>query len=307
MRVPDSRQEAHRAFRLVPLIVAAALFACTAPRPAASPGGPQPVEVKVNPKDGQRYVRIPPGSFRMGCSPGDGQCVADEEPAHSVTQTKSFWMGQTEVTVGAYQRFAQATGRAMPPEPKFEGRSLNPGWKDELQPMTMVSWEDAAAYCSWAGGRLPTEAEWEYAARAGTAGPRYGELDAIAWYADNSGKAQIDAQRIWEQEAATYVERRRQNANRPRGVGQKRPNGWGLYDMLGNVWEWVADWYGKDYYGASKSPDPQGPPGGEYRALRGGSWDGFAWVVRASVRFGSRPGVRGDRDFGFRCAREVIP
>jgi formylglycine-generating enzyme required for sulfatase activity len=182
----------------------------------------------------------------------------------------------------------------MPSEPKFGGRSLNPGWKDESQPMTMVSWEDAAAYCSWAGGRLPTEAEWEYAARAGTAGPRYGELDAIAWYADISGKERIDAQRISKQGGATYVARLQQNENRPHGVGQKQPNGWGLYDMLGNVYEWVADWYGADYYGVSKGPDPQGPPGGEFRAVRGGSWGVFARFVRASYRARGRPaGARG--------------
>ncbi len=295
MRVPDSK--------LVPLTVAVALFAFAVPRSAAA-AEPPPGEVKVNPKDGQRYIRIPPGSFRMGCSPGDSQCDADEKPAHSVTLTKGFWMGQTEVTVGAYQWFAQATGRAMPSEPKFGGRALNPGWKDESQPMTMVSWEDAAAYCSWAGGRLPTEAEWEYAARVGTPGPRYGELDAIAWYGHNSGKALIDAH--WKQDVATYVAWLEQNENRPHAVGQKQPNGWGLYDMLGNVWEWVADWYGEDYYGVSKSPDPQGPPGGQGRVMRGGSWFNFPWDVRASYRFIRPPGVRFD-NFGFRCAREVIP
>ncbi len=293
MRVPDSR--------LVPLIVAAALFACTTRRPAE----PQPGEVKVNLKDGQRYVRIPPGSFRMGCSPGDSQCDADEKPAHSVTLTKGFWMGQTEVTVGAYKRFAQATGRAMPPEPDVGGRSLNPGWKDELPPMSVVSWQDAAAYCGWAGGRLPTEAEWEYAARAGAVGPRYGELDAIAWYADNSGKERIDAQRIWEQNLATFVPRLRQNQNRPHAVGQKQPNGWGLYDMLGNVDEWVADWYGEDYHGVSNSPDPQGPQGGEFRVVRGGCWVNLPSFLRVSSRT-FQPG--GTYKFqGLRCAREVIP
>ena len=108
------------------------------------------------------------GTFMMGCSPGDSECDAGERPAHQVTITKGFWMGQTDVTVAAYKRFAAATGKQMPAEPNYSGRPLNPGWSDDAMPIVDVTWYEAQAYCGWAGGRLPTEAEWEYAARAGS-------------------------------------------------------------------------------------------------------------------------------------------
>ena len=194
----------------------------------------------------------------MGCSPGDNECYDDEKPPHQVTITKGFWLGQTEVTVGAYKRFAGATGRQMPPEPDFSGRPLNPGWGDEAMPIVDVTWDDAQAYCSWAGGRLPTEAEWEYAARAGSTAARYGDLDEIAWYADNSGRQRLDSARIWNEDQVNYGKRLNENGNGMHEVGQKRANGFGLYDMLGNVWEWVNDWYDENYYQNSPSQDPQG-------------------------------------------------
>jgi formylglycine-generating enzyme required for sulfatase activity len=237
---------------------------------AAGTAAPTAGESKVNPADGQRYVWIPPGTFRMGCSPGDSECIADEKPAHTVTISKGFWMGQTEVTVGAYKRFVSRGGGVM-----------RDGNTSDEHPVVYVFWNDAVAYCRWAGGRLPTEAEWEYAARAGTTGARYGDVDAVAWHRGNSGE-------------------------RVHAVGQKAPNAFRLYDMLGSVLEWVADWYGKEYYGASEPRDPQGPPRGDHRVLRGGYWSGGAEGSRVSYRSGSVPGLRYAVG-GFRCVREVIP
>jgi formylglycine-generating enzyme required for sulfatase activity len=261
-------------------------------------------EVRVNPSDGLKYVWIPPGTFVMGCSPGDNECYDFEKPQHQVTITKGFWLGQTEVTVGAYKRFAGATGRQMPPEPDINGRPLNPGWGDEAMPIG-VTWNDAQAYCSWAGGRLPTEAEWEYAARAGSTTARYGDLDEIAWYAENSGRERLDRARIAKEDGADYLKRLNENGNGMHEVGQKRANGLGLFDMLGNVWEWVNDWWDINYYQNSPSQDPPGPASGTLRVLRGGSWVGGPRDVRVSLRNRRNPG-NGDFDLGFRCGVEVF-
>jgi formylglycine-generating enzyme required for sulfatase activity len=231
--------------------------------------------VRENPRDGLKYVWIPSGDFMMGCSPGDSECNPEERPAHQVTITKGFWMGQTVVTVGAYKRFAGTTGRQMPAAPDF-----NTGWVNENMPIVSVTWEDAQAYCGWLGGRLPTEAEWEYAARGGSTEGRYGNLDEIAWYNQNSGGQMHE-------------------------VAQKRANGFGLYDMLGNVWEWVNDCYDWNYYRNSPSQDPSGPASGQLRVLRGGSWLSFPRSVRVSDRDRGLPGGR-DNGLGFRCGGEVF-
>jgi len=228
-----------------------------------TPKAPAPAETKVNPKDGLTYVWIPPGTFPMGCSPGDNECETDERPAHTVTITKGFWIGQTEVTQAAYQRVV----------------GTNPSnFRGDRLPVETVSWNDANAYCAAVGMRLPAEAEWEYAARAGSTASRYGGLGAIAWYDGNSG-------------------------NQTHEVGSKEPNAWKLYDMLGNVWEWVADWHDEHYYSQSPSQDPRGPSSGQYRALRGGSWYLSARSTRASYRGRVVPGFR-FRSYGFRCVGE---
>ncbi|MFN7925896.1 MAG: SUMF1/EgtB/PvdO family nonheme iron enzyme [Bryobacteraceae bacterium] len=210
--------------------------------------------------DGLTYVWIAPGSFTMGCSPGDQNCDNDEKPEHSVQLTSGFWMGQTEVTQAAWTK-------VMGTDPShFKGADL---------PVESVSWEDANRYCQAISGRLPTEAEWEYAARAGATAPD--DLKSFAWFDANSDR-------------------------KTHPVAKLNPNQWGLYDMLGNVWEWVGDWYGP--YGGGLVKDPRGPAVGERRVLRGGSWDDLPVYVRVSYRNGSGPTYRFG-SIGFRCAGEL--
>ena len=260
--------------------------------------------VKENPKDGLKYVWIPPGTFMMGCSPGDSDCAIGEKPSHQVTISKGFWIGQTTVTVAAYKRFAAGVGRKLPPEPNFMGRLLNPGWGDESMPIIDVTWDEAREYCTWAGGRLPTEAEWEYAARGGSTEARYGPLDEVAWYADNSGRQRLDSERILKEERPNYEKHLTENGNGMHEVGQKRANGFGLFDMLGNVWEWVNDWYDKEYYQSKPSQDPAGPTSGTARVIRGVSWSHNPRDIRVSFRGWYDP-RKGRHLFGFRCVREV--
>ncbi|MCC6586290.1 MAG: SUMF1/EgtB/PvdO family nonheme iron enzyme [Bryobacterales bacterium] len=226
----------------------------------ALPPAPSDVRTKIDPKDGLEYAWIPPGQFQMGCSPGDTECDSDEKPAHPVTITRGFWMGRTEVTEAAYNR---SVGK--------------PGGSEQMAKVN-VNWDEAKTYCEWAGLRLPTEAEWEYAARAGSSGARYGALSDVAWYDGNSG-------------------------GKLHPVAGKRANPWGLYDMLGNALEWVQDWYDEGYYKGSPSADPSGPRMGKYRTLRGGSWLSFPRLTRASLRDRLAPGDR-NLGIGFRCSGE---
>jgi len=216
------------------------------------------IKTRVNAKDGLTYVWIPPDMFQMGCSPNDPECNADEKPAHPVAITTGFWMGVTLVTQAAYRKVVGANPSNL---------------KGDQLPVEMVSWDDAQAYCDAVEMRLPTEAEWEYAARGGSVAARYAPLARIAWYNANSG-------------GTTHQ------------VAQKQANDYGLYDMLGNVWEWVADRYGS-YDGAGA--DPKGPLYGPVRVMRGGSGDNDASVVRVSVRHSYGPEFR-DHLVGFRCA-----
>jgi formylglycine-generating enzyme required for sulfatase activity len=205
----------------------------------------------------------------MGCSPGDGDCYGDEKPAHSVT-VASFEMLETEVTEGQYEA---VTGN---------NPSCNSGGADS--PVECVTWFDAQAFCEGIGARLPTEAEWEYAARGGTTTKYYcGDssscLDGIAWHDSNSGDHKHD-------------------------VKGKDPNGYGLYDMTGNVWEWVEDCWHDGYSGAPSVGYPAWDTGcsGSARVHRGGGFDDGDGGLRVSYRGGGSPSDGYD-DLGLRCAR----
>ena len=220
-----------------------------------------------------RFAWCPPGTFLMG-SPENEPNRSGDETQHRVTLTKGFWLGVTPVT--------QAQWQAV-----MGGNPSN--WKGTNLPVERVSWDDCQEFrqklSSVAGNtfRLPTEAEREYAYRAGTQTVYYfgadaGPLSEYAWFDGNSG-------------------------NQTRDVGQKKPNAWGLYDMAGNVWEWCNDWYGKDY-GRSDSTDPQGLEQGSDRVNRGGGWVSDPLRCRAAERNGDAPSSRGF-DLGFRLAVPV--
>jgi formylglycine-generating enzyme required for sulfatase activity len=222
------------------------------------------------------FVWIAPGTFVMGSPESEADRDSDEV-IHTVTLTQGFWMSDHETTQAEYQLVMGS----------------NPStWKGESLPVETVSWYDAVAYCQKltererAAGRitaqqayrLPTEAEWEYAARAGTAGARYGKLDAIAWHGGNS-------------ESKTHA------------VKLKAANAWGLHDMMGNVWEWCGDWYGN--YPTGSVTDPMGPSSRSNRVSRGGGWIFGAGGARSADRDWYVPGFRLN-DLGFRPALSSV-
>ena len=230
----------------------------------------------VNTAGPEGFVWIPPGTFVMG-SPTSEEYRDSDELQHPVTLTRGFWLLDHEVTQVEYQM-------VMGSNPSY--------FKGDTLPVEQVSWFEAVTYCQTlterersAGRiteqqayRLPTEAEWEYAARAGTSGVRYGELDQIAWSGFNGG-------------GTTHE------------VRGKLPNAWGLYDMIGNVWEWCGDWYG-DYL-SEPVTDPAGPESGTYRVFRGGDWIRGSDYARSANRKRLLPD-RSDSTIGFRLVLSSI-
>jgi formylglycine-generating enzyme required for sulfatase activity len=268
-----------------------------------------------------KFVLIPPGEFDMGSTEAEVAKLLEqaqatnqpgwyierlpaEAPKHRVRITKPFWFGVHEVTRGQFRRFVDERGYKTEAERDGKGGyGLIDGqwaqdprfvWNQDLgfeqaddHPVVNVSWNDVTAFCAWLSekegsqSQLPTEAQWEYACRAGTtttwySGDDEGELEAHAWFSSNAER-------------------------KSHPVGQKSPNAWGLDDMHGNVWEWCQDWWGDSYYATSPMDDPPGATGGSPRVYRGGGWDYDPSRGRASYRAWDAPGCRAVHH-GFRLA-----
>ena len=244
--------------------------------PAISLADSLPNQILWN-KDGAEMSFIPAGSFQMGDAMNETESwMAKSRPLHTVT-LDGFYMDKTEVTVGQFKAFLADSGY-----------NWTGSWNDvatysptDDHPMIEVTWYDAVAYAEWAGKRLPTEAEWEKAARGGLAGKRYPWGDET----DNT-KAHYDS---WNGGSGTT-----------KPVGSYAANGYGLFDMAGNAWEWCADWYDEDYYTSSPATNPPGPGTGSYRVLRGGGWNGAANTLRVAGRNHFDPAGRYG-SIGFRC------
>jgi len=242
---------------------------------------------------GPQMVWIPGGSFKMGDLKGNGQ--SDEKPVHSVT-IKRFAMGRYEVTFAEYDKFVTATGRVKPSDY---------GWGRSKRPVISVSWEDAIAYAEWLSEqtgqkyRLPTEAEWEYAARAGTERVRYwgNDSDVACSYANVYDKSQKGNDFAWTPHNCT------DGYAKTAPVGHFEANAFGLFDMLGNVWEWTCSQYERKYSGKEKKCIRQMDDDINHVVLRGGGWDSEAARVRSAFREMGSPSYSYEY-VGFRLVRE---
>jgi len=242
---------------------------------------PEDVTLAIhNEVDDSSAVWIPPGPFMMGSE--DEEAWHTEKPVHEV-HLDGFYMDIYPVTNAQYARFVEETGHRPPKggwgRNKWKKKEPPEGF--ENNPVVFVSWQDAQNYCEWSGRRLPTEAEWEKAARGGFLGKKYPWGDTIdptqANYGDEVG--------------------------RTTPVGSYPPNGYGLYDMAGNTWEWCADWFEEGYYARSPSENPQGPEEGANKVLKGGSWHRDATSLRCSNHYRNAPKHKVN-SIGFRCARD---
>ena len=223
----------------------------------------------------EEMILVPGGEFVMGSDE-----LLNADPPHTV-YVDSFYIDKFEVTVGQYRRFTQATKGKLPPAPGW-------GWKDN-RPVVNVTWEEAGRFCAWADKRLPTEAEWEKAARGN-------DERSFPWGEEEKkiGPETKIANVLGDEDG--YA------ATAPVGSFLLGASPYGLMDMGGNVWEWCADWYGSQYYAQSPERNPKGPTDGERRLLRGGAWNNSMYVLQAANRESGSPDMR-DNSVGFRCVR----
>jgi formylglycine-generating enzyme required for sulfatase activity len=241
-------------------------------------------------KDGAPMRVVPAGPFPMGVPSGDRDGGRDEYPRHEVF-VDTFVIDKFEVTNGLYLEFVKSTGHRVPQNPKNPSRTL---WQGNSitesvaeRPVINVDWFDADAYCKWADKRLPTEAEWEKAAK-GTSDRRFpwGNVEPTAKH--------LNYNQRWIGEKTLM----------PVGSYDAGMSPYGVYDMAGNVWEWVNDWYDAQYYEQSPNKNPQGPDRGSKKVIRGAGWQNETPTVRIFTRVDSDPSVRNEST-GFRCAADV--
>ena len=242
------------------------------PVPVTPGGEPKAGDVRKNPADGAEMVWIPAGEFQMG----DRDLL--DNPRHTV-KLSGYWIYKNLVTVAQYKKYCKMTGRQMPGGPSFDS-----GWSQGDHPIVNVSWYDAAAYAKWAGCALPTEAQWENAAR-GTDGRTY------PWGND------------WDPSKCANSVGNRLSSTKPVGSYPSGASPYGCLDMAGNVWQWCRDWYDPWYCKSDRGLDPGGPDSGGGRVVRGGSWSYFsADCFRCAYRDYRAPDFRRNL-VGFRCAR----
>lgn len=259
------------------------LLAAAGPALAEPPG-------EIVAKDGAPMVLVQAGPFPMGVPPGDRDGGRDEYPRHEVS-LDAFYIDKYEVTNGRYLEFVKATGHRTPQHPTDPSRNV---WRGGLMPESIADrpvinadWYDADAYCQWAGKRLPTEAEWEKAAR-GTDDRRF------PWGNVEPTPKHLNYNQRWIGEKTLM----------PVGSYEAGKSPYGAYDMAGNVWEWVADWYDPMYYEKSPARNPKGPATGTRKVLRSSGWQVETPLVRIFTRVPSDPLVRNDST-GFRCAADA--
>jgi len=242
-------------------------------------------------KDGGPMVRVPEGIFPMGVPKAARDGGVDERPNHDVF-VDNFYIDKYEVTNGRYLPFITETGHRAPQHPRDPSKGL---WQGNTMPESIVDlpvinvdWYDADSYCKWAGKRLPTEAEWEKAAK--------GQNDwRFPWGNVEPTDRHLNYNQVWRGEA-TLV---------PVGIYEAGKSPYGAYDMAGNVWEWVADWYDPQYYSKSPARNPKGPETGTHKVLRSSGWQVETPQVRIFTRIRMDPLGR-NHSTGFRCAKDVV-